>query len=96
MIKIFESFDMLEVGRVRSLLEANGIQTFVKNEFLSGALGELPFQEVAPQLYIVNEQDLPETNRLLPAKRRLGRCIHQHHKGGNVADPNQKMPHLSR
>ncbi len=51
MFKVFESFDYMEAGRVRSLLEAHGIRTFMKNEFLSGALGDLPFQEVAPMLW---------------------------------------------
>jgi hypothetical protein len=65
MIKVFESFDYMEVGRIRSLLEANGIETFMKNEFSTGAMGELPFQEVAPQLFIVDEADLPEVERVL-------------------------------
>ena len=50
---------------MRSLLESHGIKTFLKNEFLSGALGELPFQEVAPQLFVLDEKDLPEAKRLI-------------------------------
>ena len=65
MIKVFESFDFMEVGRVQSLLEAHGIHTFMKNEFSTGAVGELPFQEVAPQLYLLDEKDIAEANRLL-------------------------------
>lgn len=65
MIKVFESFDYMEAGRVRSLLEANGIRTFMKNEFSTGALGELPFQEVAPMIFIMDEGDLPLAQRLL-------------------------------
>lgn len=67
MFKVFESFDYMEAGRVRSLLEANGIRTFMKNEFLSGALGELPFQEVAPMVFVVEESDLPAALALLRA-----------------------------
>lgn len=65
MIKVYESFDYMEAGRLRSLLEANGIETFLKNEFSSGALGELPFQEVAPQLFIIHERDLDLAQRLI-------------------------------
>lgn len=65
MIKFLESFDYMELGRIRSLLEANGISTYMKNEFLSGALGDLPFQEVAPQLFLLDEADLPAAKRLL-------------------------------
>ncbi len=67
MFKVFESFDYMEAGRVRSLLEANGIRTFMKNEFLSGALGDLPFQEVAPMVFVVEEADLPAALALLRA-----------------------------
>ena len=65
MIKLLESFDFMELGRIRSLLEANGIRTFMKNEFLSGALGELPFQEVAPQLFLLDEDDLVLAKKIL-------------------------------
>ena len=58
MFKVFESFDFMEAGRVQSLLEAHGIETFMKNEFSTGALGELPFVEVAPMVFVVNEKDL--------------------------------------
>ena len=67
MFKVFESFDYMEAGRVRSLLEAHGIRTFMKNEFLSGALGDLPFQEVAPMVFVVEESDLPAALALLRA-----------------------------
>lgn len=65
MIKVFESFDYMEAGRVRSLLEANGIETFMKNEFSTGAIGDLPFQEVAPMVFILDERDLPLAQRLI-------------------------------
>lgn len=65
MIKVFESFDYMEAGRIRSLLEAHGIETFMKNEFLSGALGDLPFQEVAPQVFIVRSSDLERAVQLI-------------------------------
>jgi hypothetical protein len=65
LIKVFESFDLVEAGRIRSLLEAHGIETFLKNEFLSGALGELPFQEVAPQVWVVHDRDLPRALDLM-------------------------------
>lgn len=65
MIKVFESFDYMEAGRVRSLLEASGIETFMKNEFSTGALGELPFQEVAPMVFIIDEADLPRALEII-------------------------------
>ena len=65
MIKVFECFNLIEAGQVRSLLESHGIRTFLKNEFSAGAVGELPFQEVAPQLFILEEKDLDEAIKLV-------------------------------
>jgi hypothetical protein len=65
MIKVFESFDFSRVGRVQSLLESNGIPTFVKNQFASSVMGEVPFVEVCPQLFILNRDDLADAQQLI-------------------------------
>ncbi len=65
MIKVFENFELAIVGQVQSLLEAHGIETFLKNQYASGALGELPFVEICPQLYVLRERDVAEANRLI-------------------------------
>jgi len=65
MIKVFEDFDFSTVGRMQSLLESHGISTFLKNEFGSSVVGELPFVEVIPQLFIIEERDLTRAQKLL-------------------------------
>ncbi len=65
MIKVFEDFDFTLVGRMQSLLESEGIETFMKNEFGSSVIGELPFVEVVPQLYVVHERDLARARNLI-------------------------------
>ncbi len=65
MIKVFENFDLSRVGQLQSLLESHGIRTFLKNQFSAGALGELPFVEICPQLFILEERDLPEARSLI-------------------------------
>lgn len=65
MIKVFENFDFSRVGQMQSVLESNGIATFVKNQFGSSVMGEVPFVEVCPQLFILNEKDLSKAQALL-------------------------------
>jgi rubrerythrin len=65
MIKIFENFDFSRVGQMQSLLESEGIKTFIRNEYSSSVVGELPFVEVVPQLYILEEKDLLKAKELL-------------------------------
>ena len=65
MIKVFEDFDFSLVGQMQSLLEAEGIRTFLKNQFGFGGTGELPFVETVPQLFVLHEQDLDKAKQLL-------------------------------
>ena len=65
MIKVFEDFDFSLVGQMQSLLEAQGIQTFLKNQFGFGGTGELPFVETVPQLFVLHKQDLDKAKELL-------------------------------
>jgi hypothetical protein len=65
LIKIFESFDFSRVGRLQSLLESRGIPTYMRNQFASSVMGEVPFVEVCPQLFILDDGDLELAQRLL-------------------------------
>jgi hypothetical protein len=67
-IKVFEDFNFSRVGQMQSLLEAHGIRTFLKNEFGSSVVGELPFVEVIPQLFVLEEKDLRHAKELLSAE----------------------------
>ena len=65
MIKVFENFDFSRVGQMQSLLESHGIRTFIKNQYGSSVMGEVPFVEVVPQLFILEERDLELAKDLL-------------------------------
>lgn len=65
MIKVYENFDFTRVGQMQSLLEANGIRTFVRNQYGSSVMGEIPFVEVVPQLFVLEEKDLARAKQLL-------------------------------
>ncbi len=65
MIKVFENFDFSRVGQMQSLLESYGIKTFLKNQYSSSVMGEVPFVEVVPQLYVLEERDLARAKQVL-------------------------------
>jgi hypothetical protein len=65
MIKVFEDFSYSLVGQMQSLLESHGIQTFMRNEFGSSVIGELPFVEVIPQLFVLEDRDESAARRLI-------------------------------
>lgn len=65
MIKVFENFDFSRVGQMQSLLESHGIKTFMRNEYGSSVVGELPFVEVIPQLFVLEKKDVERARELL-------------------------------
>ena len=71
MIKVFEDFDYMRVGQMQSLLEANGIGTFLKNQFGFGGTGELPFVETVPQLFVLSDKDVERARELIESQQPL-------------------------
>ena len=53
------------LGHIKNLLEQSGISCLIKNEQLSGGLGEIPFLECLPELWIVRDAQLAEAQALL-------------------------------
>lgn len=53
------------LGHLKNLLEQSGIDCVLKNEQLSGGLGEIPFLECLPELWVVRDNQLSEALSLL-------------------------------
>lgn len=54
---------------VKSLLEEAKIACMIRNENLSTALGELPFMECSPEIWIMNDDDYPRAKEIVDAWR---------------------------
>ncbi|MCW8107018.1 DUF2007 domain-containing protein [Alteromonas ponticola] len=65
MKKLFSSHDSFLVQQVRSELEALDIPYLMKNEFISGAMGELPWQEVLPEIWLIDEAWEPKASKVI-------------------------------
>lgn len=48
-----------------SVLEAAGIPCLMRNQYLTGALGELPVNECWPQVWVLDAGDRPRALRLI-------------------------------
>lgn len=57
MKKVYEHIDFARVGHFQSILESDGIKTMIKNLGASVGIGEIPFTEVFPELWVVNDED---------------------------------------
>ena len=64
MKRIYRAQSSLDVAHIRNVLIAAGIQAQVRNEFLQGAMGDLPLMEIWPQLW-VDDIDEPRALRAI-------------------------------
>ncbi|MBI1943492.1 MAG: DUF2007 domain-containing protein [Betaproteobacteria bacterium] len=65
MRRVFSSYNLVLVHHSRNLLEAEGIETEVRNQMLSSAMGELPPAECQAELWVLRDEDAPRAEEVL-------------------------------
>ena len=65
MKRLISHESLAHVGHLRNLLEHSGIACVVRNEQLSGGLGEIPFLECLPELWVLRDEDLAKAQALI-------------------------------
>ncbi len=65
MKKLLTHHDPLLAGYLHASLEAAGIGAILKNDYLGGAIGELPPMAVWPEVWILHDDDLPRAQQIL-------------------------------
>lgn len=65
MKRVLSSFDRIAVHHARNVLAAEGIDSLVRNELLSSAMGELPPAECQAELWVCNDADSERAERIL-------------------------------
>ncbi len=70
------------VGLLKNVLEQSGIACVIRNDQLSGGLGEIPFLECQPELWVLEEKDLARATRLLENLEKPSASTAQWHCAG--------------
>lgn len=65
MKKLFVSQSLAEIESLKELLEGAGIACTVKNQQGSSLAGSVPFAEVFPELWVINDQDFERAKEFL-------------------------------
>ncbi|MBK8064240.1 MAG: DUF2007 domain-containing protein [Betaproteobacteria bacterium] len=65
MRRVYSSASLAAAHHARNLLEAAGIGAFVKNEMLASALGELPFADCQPEVWVADPAQAESAERIL-------------------------------
>ena len=65
MKRVHSSADRIQTAWLASLLEAANITCVLRNEYLGGAIGELPINESWPEIWVVDDHDAAPAERLI-------------------------------
>src|SRR5580658_6341523 len=52
MKRVFRAASLIQVAHARNVLLTAGIQSELRNQYLAGAMGDLPMMETWPQLFV--------------------------------------------
>lgn len=52
---VYTKENRFDVSAMRAFLESHGVPTLLKNEFTSSVMGEVPFFETWPEIWVVDE-----------------------------------------
>ncbi len=64
-LQTFSPWERPQAELLRELLEREGIPCLLRNAELSAALGEIPFTECYPELWVIDEETWPRASSLL-------------------------------
>ncbi len=70
MRKVHTAESLLEIAHLRNVLETEGIACVVRNDSLGGAVGEIPFVECWPELWVVETGNFLRARSLIEAALR--------------------------
>jgi len=67
--KVTSAESLVTINHYKNLLESEGIPAFIKNEYLGSIVGEMPIQEVWPQLWVSNDLDHDRALQLIDSQK---------------------------
>ena len=65
MKKLTSSESLITINHFKNVLESEGIASQIKNEHLGSIVGEMPFIEVWPELWVVNDLEYDRAKQLI-------------------------------
>jgi len=67
MKKVTSADSLITINHYKNILISEGIPAFLRNEHLGSIIGEMPFQEVWPEVWVENDLDLDRAKQLINA-----------------------------
>jgi hypothetical protein len=64
-LHIFNYSDRPQAGLLKEILDHEGIECVLRNDQLSSAIGEIPFVECYPELWVIDDEAFPRAQVFL-------------------------------
>lgn len=71
MKKVTSSSSLVTINHYKNLLKSEGIDAFLRNEHLGSIVGEMPFEQVWPELWVKNDLDYDRALQLIDTENLL-------------------------
>jgi len=68
MKKVTSRDSIVLINHYKNILTSEGIEAFIRNEHLGSIVGEMPFQEVWPELWVRNDLDYDRALQLIDSR----------------------------
>ena len=65
MFRIYHASDLPQAYLIKRLLEDAGVPSRILNENAQGGLGEIPFTQTYPEIWLLRETDIPLAKKIL-------------------------------
>jgi len=65
MKKLTSSESIITINHYKNILAAEGIQSEIRNQYIGSIMGEVPFFETWPQLWIVNALEFDRAQQII-------------------------------
>lgn len=64
---VYSNENSFFVNNIKNILAEHNIETFLKNEFAQGAVGEISAFDAWPELWVVNDQEARRARQIIKA-----------------------------
>lgn len=65
MKRVFSAESLVTVAHYRNLVAAEGISCFLKNENMGSVMGEIPYAEIWPELWVRNDLEAARAEEII-------------------------------
>ncbi len=89
MKKVTSSASLVTINHYKNLLKSEGIDAFLRNEHLGSIVGEMPFEQVWPELWVKNDLDYDRALQLIDTENLLSESPAESWRCANCGEDNE-------